>query len=99
MSLSIPAESLRQAQQGWVPIRDLLRTAEAAEVLGVSRQRVVQLVDAGTLPETRVGGSLVLARSAVEARRDAGRSVSGAKQARGATGPASPRVARCQVGS
>lgn len=50
---------------------DLLSTSEAAARLGVSRQRVRDLVAHGQLHARRVGNSVVIERSAVEARRAA----------------------------
>jgi excisionase family DNA binding protein len=54
------------ARQGWSPMPDLVSVSEAAELLGVSRQRVLQRIEAKTLPATRVGRDWVIARSAVE---------------------------------
>lgn len=48
---------------------DLLTTGEAARALGVSRQHVVDLCDAGDLPHTLVGKHRRIARSDVEALR------------------------------
>jgi excisionase family DNA binding protein len=53
---------------GLEPMPELLSVTEAAGVLGVSRQRVLQLVEAGTLPAQKVGNAVVLFRAAVEAR-------------------------------
>ena len=41
--------------------------SEAAEVLGVSRQRVVQLIDAGRLPAERLGRSWAIPQAALTA--------------------------------
>jgi excisionase family DNA binding protein len=38
--------------------RLLLRPAEAAEMLAVSRSRVYELISAGVIPHIRIGGSL-----------------------------------------
>lgn len=54
------------ARQGWAPIPELVSVAEAAEVLGVSRQRVLQRIEAGTLPAKQVGKAWVIARTALE---------------------------------
>lgn len=54
-----------------VPMPSLIGTAEAAEILGVSEQRVGQLVHAGQLSAAKVGRSLALSRTEVE--RFAGR--------------------------
>lgn len=44
-------------QHGNVDTTDLIRTGEAARLLGCSRQHVVDLCDAGRLPAIREGGS------------------------------------------
>lgn len=46
----------------------LLSTTQAAEVLGVSRQRVLQLVSSGQLEATKVGDTWAIPRAAVTAR-------------------------------
>lgn len=51
--------------------KELLSTSEAAARLGVSRQRVTELVAHGQLRARRVGNRAVIERSAVEARRAA----------------------------
>lgn len=58
-------------RQGWAPVPDLVSVAEAAELLGVTKQRVQQRINDHTLPATRVGSTYVLPRSAVEAARAA----------------------------
>lgn len=45
--------------------------AEAAQALGVSRQRVAQLAADGRLPSSRVGRQIVVRREDVDARRSA----------------------------
>ena len=54
-------------RQGFVPIPELVGATEAANMLGVSRQRIAQLVDEGKLPARRAGNALVFARGTVEA--------------------------------
>ena len=44
----------------------LLRPAEAAELLGVSRSKVYELLAAGTLPRVRVGLSLRVPTAALQ---------------------------------
>lgn len=53
------------ARQGWAPVPDLVSVSEAAELLGVSRQRILQRIEAKTLPASRVGRDWVIPRSAV----------------------------------
>lgn len=38
--------------------RLLLRVAEAAELMGISRSKAYEMISAGILPSVRVGGSL-----------------------------------------
>ena len=49
------------------PDKLLLRPAEAAEALGISRSKVYELLASGTLPSVRIGGGSV--RVPVEALR------------------------------
>jgi excisionase family DNA binding protein len=53
------------ARQGWATVPDLVSVSEAAELLGVSRQRVLQRIEAKSLPATRVGRDYVIPRTAV----------------------------------
>ena len=72
VSIDVMATDEFDARAGFVPVPDLVGTSEAAEILGVSRQRVLQLARSGALPASPVGGkALAFPRSAVEARRKA----------------------------
>lgn len=51
----------------WIP--DLVSKAEAAEILGVSRQRVGELMEADRLRGAQAGTTWVFRREAVEALR------------------------------
>lgn len=55
-------------RHGLDPVPDLVGVTEAAQLLGVSRQRVLQMVEEGKLPAQRVGEkqTVVLSRAAVE---------------------------------
>lgn len=68
---AIAAEVMTEAEfdvrQGWAPVPDLVSVSEAAELLGVSRQAVLQRISAKTLPATPVGKTYVIPRSAVDA--------------------------------
>lgn len=55
-------------RNGLEPVPDLVSVSEAAAILSISRQRVLQLVDAGALPAVRVGKALALHRTAIELR-------------------------------
>ena len=46
--------------------RPFLRVGEVAELLGLSRCRIYQLVASRELPSTRVGGRLVVPRAAFD---------------------------------
>lgn len=56
------------ARLGEVPMPELVGVTDAAEILGVSRQRVLQMVDEGKLVGTRIGKSIALARDEVLTR-------------------------------
>lgn len=55
LAVTAQPESLRDERAGWSPVPELLSLAEAGERLGVSRQRVLQMIDSGKLPAVRVG--------------------------------------------
>ncbi|WP_032380932.1 helix-turn-helix domain-containing protein [Rhodococcoides fascians] len=50
---------------GLEPIPDLLSVSEAAGEMGVSRQRVLQLISTGSLPATKVGNAWLVPSIAV----------------------------------
>lgn len=66
-ALQVVPTEVWDARQGFVPIPELIGATEAAALLGVSRQRIAQLVDEGKLPARRAGNALVFARGTVEA--------------------------------
>lgn len=51
--------------KGWEPTPELVSVAEAAELLGISRQRVLQKINAHQLPATRVGRDYAIPRTAL----------------------------------
>jgi excisionase family DNA binding protein len=59
-------------RQGWERVPDLVGVTEAAELLGVSRQRVLQRINVGTLPGTKVGRDYLIPRAAVTAKQETG---------------------------
>jgi excisionase family DNA binding protein len=63
--VDVMTEAEFDARQGAVPMPELVGVTEAAELLGVSRQRVLQMVDENKLAGTKVGKSVVLAREQV----------------------------------
>lgn len=54
--------------QALVDERDVVCVADAAAALGVTRQRVLQMIDEGKLPSTRFGRAHAIPRSALEVR-------------------------------
>lgn len=46
-------------------ITDYVVTREAAEILGVCRQRIAQLVNDGRLPAVKIGGAYLFHRTAL----------------------------------
>lgn len=65
IAVEVMTEDEFNAREGWEPVPDLVSVSEAAALLGVSRQRVLQRVEAKTLPATRVGRDFVIPRAAV----------------------------------
>lgn len=55
---------------GIEPFSDIVGVSEAAGLLGCTRQRVLQLVEAGQLPSQRAGKAIVIPRSAVLKRAE-----------------------------
>lgn len=64
------ATDLFDARLGLPAMPELVSVSEAAEILEITRQRVLQLVQGGQLPSARVGNGVVIPRAAVEARVD-----------------------------
>lgn len=50
-------------------VPDLLSVTEAADVLRISRQRVLQLIEGGRIPAVKVGSTWAVPRASAEARR------------------------------
>jgi excisionase family DNA binding protein len=53
------------AREGFVPVPDLVSVTEAATLLGVSRQAVLQRIASKSLPAEKVGREYVIPRAAV----------------------------------
>lgn len=79
VGVSAVPEHVRDVREGWAPVPELLSTTEAARVLGVSRQRVGQMIHEGVLPAEKVGPTYAVPKDAVIARR--GRSTAAATPA------------------
>ena len=58
-------EALRDRRSGCQPVPELVSVTEAATLLGVTRQRVLQLIETGKLPATRIGNAYGLPASAI----------------------------------
>ncbi len=65
IGMHVMTEADRDTRLEWEAVPDLVSIAEAAHMLGVSRQRVDQMIASGKLPTHRVGGVRVLPRAAV----------------------------------
>lgn len=65
--LSALPETVRDAHEGIPPIPELVSMAEAAALLGVSRQAVLGMTDAGKLHYQQVGNTRVTTRAAAQA--------------------------------
>lgn len=67
--IDVMPEAEADARIGEVPVPDLVSTPEAAALLGVTQQRVRQMIDEGKLAAHRVGErAIALVRSEVVAR-------------------------------
>lgn len=53
------------ARRGFVPLPELVSVSEAAEILGISRQRVLQKIVANQLPAVRVGRDYAIPKRSV----------------------------------
>ena len=68
LRVEVMTEAEFDARLGEVPMPEMVGVTEAADILGVSRQRVLQMVDEGKLASIRVGKSIALARDEVTRR-------------------------------
>ena len=82
-------------RHGLDPVPDLVSVTDAANMMGLSRQRVLQMVDEGKLPHSRVGKAIVLPRAAVEQAAAARTGV--VSQCPGCGKPTRPGATRCDV--
>lgn len=65
VSMTVVLESVRDAREGWCPMPDLVSVTEAAGMLEVSRQRVLQMIGEGKVSATRVGRDWVIDAASV----------------------------------
>ena len=66
--VTVMSEELRDKRQGWEPIPALLGVTEAVATLGVTRQRVLQMISSGSLPATRFGNGWAIQAAAVSGK-------------------------------
>lgn len=67
----VMTEAEFDAREGWAPApSEMLSVTEAAELLGVSRQAVLQRIDGHRLQAVKIGRSWAIPRTAVEERQD-----------------------------
>lgn len=67
IACEVMTEAERDARLGWAPVPDLVSVSEAGELLGVSRQRVLQMIGEKKLPGHKVGREYVIPRAALHA--------------------------------
>lgn len=73
VAIEVMPTDLFDRRHGLEPLPEQLSVTEVAQLLGVSRQAVLQRIDAGSLPATRVGRSWAV-RADVLDRTRSGRS-------------------------
>lgn len=65
VAVSAMTEEEADAREGWETLPELVSVTEAAELLGVSRQAVLDRVRRGTLQATKIGRDYAIPRAAV----------------------------------
>lgn len=65
VAIEVMATSEYDRRAGLQPMPELVSVTEAAELLGVSRQAVLQRLERGTLPGRKVGDTWAIARTAL----------------------------------
>lgn len=71
IACEVMTEKEFDARQGHAPVPELVGVTEAAAILGVSRQAVLQQITTGTLPGEKVGRGWAIPLTAVMARKQA----------------------------
>lgn len=66
LACEVLTEAEFAARQGWEPVPDLVSVSEAAELLGVTRQAVLQRIGTKSLPATKIGRDYAIPRAAVD---------------------------------
>lgn len=64
-TLEVVPTAVFDARNGLAPLPQLVSVTEAADALGVTRQAVLQRLEAGTLPGTKVGATWAIPAAAV----------------------------------
>jgi three-Cys-motif partner protein len=67
IACEVMTEKEFDARQGHVPMPELVGVTEAAAMLGVSRQAVLQRIDSGSLPGEKIGRGYAIPLSALQA--------------------------------
>jgi excisionase family DNA binding protein len=65
VAAEVMTEAEFAAREGWTPVPELVSVTEAADMLGVSRQAILDRIARKTLPAEKVGREYVIARGAV----------------------------------
>lgn len=65
IAITAMTEEEADAREGWETLPDLVSVTEAASVLGVSRQAVLDRIGRHTLPATKIGRDYAIPRSAL----------------------------------
>lgn len=69
VALEVMSTAEFDARLGFAPVPDLVSVSEAAELLAVTRQRILQMLAERKLSGTRIGKSNVIPRTAVSRSR------------------------------
>lgn len=59
-------ETLRDEREGWVPVPETMSVTQAADLLGITRQAVLQRIESGSIPAQKVGREWRIPRRAVQ---------------------------------
>jgi excisionase family DNA binding protein len=67
VACEVLTEAEFDARQGWEHLPDLISVSEAAEILGVTRQAVLQRIGTKSIPAEKIGRDYAIPRAAVVA--------------------------------
>lgn len=70
VALEVLTEKEFNAREGWETLPELVSVTEAAELLGITRQAVLDRISRNTLPAQKIGRDYALPRAAVVANRN-----------------------------